>query len=113
LPEPPAAALRDYGNLVLLAPIHTLRGWDGRVCSSPNLNDCRKVSMPTNPAMRIARVQPVGDNDVWFKVEFGISACAGPAPPDSGVLTGWIPGYGSPNPSGKRPLTIWMDQHGC
>lgn len=112
LSAPPGAGVHDYGGMMLLIPIHTLSGWDGRVCSTPRLNDCRKMAMPANPTLRINRVQMLGD-DLWFKVEFGIGACEGPTKPGRDVLSGWIPGFAPPGPSGKRALTLWMDPHGC
>ena len=68
--------------------------------------------MPANPALRINRMQTIGD-ELWFLVEFGMGACEGPAQPGRDVLSGWIPGYGNPDSSGKRPLTLWKDPHGC
>ncbi len=112
LPAPPASGVHDYGNIVLLAQIHTLRGWDHRVCSTPQASDCRVVAMPKNPALRITRMQTIGA-DLWFKVEFGIGACEGPTQPGRDVLSGWIPGYGARGYDGKRPLTLWTDPRGC
>ncbi|HTD29284.1 MAG TPA: hypothetical protein VK660_07840 [Xanthomonadaceae bacterium] len=112
LQAPQTAGVHDYGSIVLLEPIHTLHGWDGRVCTTPHLNDCRKMSMPANPALRITRMQTFG-YDLWFQVEFGISRCEGATTSSSKVLTGWIPAFGPPEASGKRPLTVWMDPHGC
>lgn len=110
--EPPGAVVHNYGNLVIASPVHLLRGWDGRVCSNPRLEDCRKMAMPSNPAVRINRMQTFGA-DLWFKVEFGIGACEGPDMPGRDVLSGWIPAYGSASVSGKRPLTLWVDPKGC
>jgi len=112
LPAPPSSGVHDYGGIVVLEPIHTLRGWDGRVCTTPRPNDCRMMAMPANPALRITRTQMIGP-DLWFKVEFGASACEGPAQPGHDVLEGWIPGYGPPGADGKRALTLWMDPQGC
>ena len=112
MPAPPSSVAYEYGSIVVLQPIHTLRGWDGRVCSSPRLDDCRKMSMPANPALRITRMQPVGA-DLWFKLDFGISACEGAPLPGHDVMSGWIPAFGPPGPDGKRPLTVWMDPRGC
>jgi hypothetical protein len=112
LQQPPGSGVYEYGGMVALSPVHTLRGWDGRVCSTPKLEDCRRMAMPGNPAVRINRSQTI-NGDLWFKVEFGIGACEGPTQPGRDVLSGWIPGYGSPGSSGKRPLTVWMDPRGC
>ncbi len=106
------SGLHNYRDLVTRGPIHTLRGWDGRVCSSPRIDDCRRMAMPANRTLRINRAQAVGA-DQWFQVEFGISACEGATPPGRDVLSGWIPGFGPPGPNGKRALTVWMDPRGC
>lgn len=112
LPTPPTGGVHDFGSIVLLAPIHTLRGWDGRVCTTPRVDDCRKMAMPANPTLRINRMQMVGA-DLWFKVEFGIGACEGATPVGRDTLSGWIPGFAAPGPNGKRALTVWMDPRGC
>jgi hypothetical protein len=112
LSQPPGSSVRDYGGMLVMSPVHTLRGWDGRVCDSPRLGDCRKMAMPSNPAVRITRVQMFGE-ETWFKVEFGIGACEGATVTGRDVLSGWIPGFGPTGANGKRPLTLWMDPHGC
>jgi len=109
---PPGAVAHEYGVMVALQPVHALRGWDGRVCTTPQRDQCRKMAMPSNPAMRITRMQTIGD-ELWFKVEFGIGGCEGATTPGRDVLQGWIPGFGPPGIDGRRPLTLWMDARGC
>lgn len=112
LQMPPGSVTHDYGSIVVLSPVHTLRGWDGRLCASPQPDQCRRMAMPSNPAMRIDRVQTIG-GEPWFKVSFGIGGCEGAAMPGRDVLQGWIPGFGPPGMDGRRPLTVWMDPRGC